>query len=272
MSSFSFICAFLVVMVCNCYADLCHDFGRIKFENDTKLECINGTWTAKACMADHDEQMADGEIKAQEPYLLQCQKMFSDVMKLVVIGCSMKGRILAPSQTYETENAYYKCVHPLDGKIELQLAGCVVSSKRVPLDNLVQLDGTVYKCTQNEKGAYLEVVGCAHGDHTVKLGEKFIGQDYWYVCEANPQSAPTLTVIGCINDLTPLKEGEVFYKKDIIYECAKGKDGIQAKGVGCLEMTVTQTFIEHAVGDSWSEIDGAYECKDTGRTVSKVRA
>ena len=272
MSSFSFVCVFLTVLVCNCCADLCFNFGKIKFENDTKLECVNGTWRAKACMADNDEQMADGEVKEQEPFLLQCQKKFDDVMKLVVIGCSMRGRTIAPSQTYEKDDAYYRCNQDVTGKISFDYAGCIVSTKKVPLDDLVQLDGTVYQCVKGDSKPRLEVVGCAHKEHTVHLNEKFVDDFYWYVCESAGDSGATLSVKGCVNDGMPVKEGEVFYKQAIIFECSKSKDGLQAKGVGCLELTANLNMVEHSVGDTWTEVEGKYECKDTGLTVSKVHA
>jgi len=271
MSSMSFVCTVFALMICGCCADLCFDWGKIKFENDTKLQCVNGTWTATACMADNDEQMADGEIKAQEPYLVQCQKRFSDVMKLVVIGCSMKGRILAPSQTYETSDSYFKCNHALDGKISLDVAGCVVYGKRVPLGDLTQIDSTVYRCVQADSKSKLELVGCAHEEHTVKLNEKFVGTDYWYTCDPSGKSEAKLTIKGCVNDKLVLASGDVFYKQAVIYECAQGKSGLQAKAVGCLEVTATNNFVEHAVGDKWDEVEGQYQCLDTGRSVSKVR-
>jgi hypothetical protein len=260
------------VLVCFCSAQLCHD-GMVKYTSDSKLACINGTWTAIGCQMEDGQQLAEGQTMVQEPFLIQCQKSKNDSMKLRAIGCFKNGRILAPSQTIETSDSFYTCVPKRDGVVSFQLSGCALPRKfdrKVPFGTTVQFESAIVKCIMTDSPK-LEPVGCIYNNQTYMMNETIVDEQYWYVCEKSAENVAKMAMKGCINDRMPVNMGDIFYSKSIIYECKSDNDGIKAVIIGCLELTPLKNVVEHNIGDGWTEGDGSeritLQCTKNGPVI-----
>lgn len=231
-------------------AERCFNDGAEWQTPSTVLKCVNGTWTATGCLTEDGKRMNDGDLTKTDTNLFQCQKVDSETMKYVAIGCMKDGHLLAPTQSLVVGDAYFTCV-PTGHTLVLQISGCIGPEKKmVPLDTNIQTDTMAYKCTSKGSKVYMEPFGCVYNNKTYSIDEFVADPLFWYQCQKLDEKIQ-LVPKGCVQGGFKLNPNDMFHVDGFLYKCVEEKGLMKRKGIGCLEVTSKKTIVEHLVGEKW---------------------